>query len=188
MNVKKTRLEGLYIIEKQIYADERGCYVETYSKQRFRELGFDIDFLQDGYSFTRKKNTYRGLHYQINPMSQNILLYVLSGKILDFALDIRVGSPTFGKYHSEEISSDNKKSILITKGFAHGFLALSDDVHVVYKMDNFYSKKYDRVISFFDPQLNIVELPNKELLFGSSRDSNAPLFCDAEMNFEYYGE
>lgn len=187
MEVIKSDLEGVYILIPKVFKDERGFFMESYSKKTFERLGFDFDFIQDNHSFNANRYTFRGLHYQLNPKAQTTLLRVVSGKILDIVLDIRKNSPTYGRYISTEISAKNKKQVLISKGFAHGFLTLSDNVNILYKMDDFYSPKYDRVINYKDGQIGLKLGVDMEKIIISKKDREAPCLRDAEINF-IYGE
>ncbi len=177
----ETGIQDLYIIESQVFGDQRGWFVETYNKQKFNENGITYDFLQDNHSFSTKKGTLRGLHFQNDPMGQTKLVRCTKGKILDVAVDIRKGSPTYLKSFSIELTEDNKKQLLIPIGFAHGFLTLTDNVEVQYKVDNLYSKEHDRSIRYdeplFDIKWNIVD----PIL--SDKDVNAPYLSQSDVNF-----
>lgn len=186
MPIKKinTGMKDLVIIENKMFSDDRGYFFESYNKNNLSKIGINAEFIQDNVSRS-KKGVLRGLHYQLNPMSQTKLLTVLSGSILDVAVDLRKNSPTFGKYLSFELSADDNRSIFIPKGFAHGFVALSDNTVILYKCDNYYSHESERGIRFNDPVLNIDwKLSEKDLTI-AKRDLNFPLFSEAEMNFIY---
>ncbi|CAA9202798.1 dTDP-4-dehydrorhamnose 3,5-epimerase [Flavobacterium collinsii] len=154
MKSEKTFIEDLLIIEPLVFGDERGYFFESYSKAKFADLGINIDFVQDNQSFS-KKNTLRGLHYQNPPFSQTKLLSVLQGEIIDVAVDLRKDSPTYGKAFSVLLSAENKKQLLIPKGFAHGFSVISETASVMYKCDQFYNKAAEGGIKYDDPSLNI---------------------------------
>ncbi|MFH6987197.1 dTDP-4-dehydrorhamnose 3,5-epimerase [Flavobacterium collinsii] len=154
MKSEKTFIEDLLIIEPLVFGDERGYFFESYSKAKFADLGINIDFVQDNQSFS-KKNTLRGLHYQNPPFSQTKLLSVLQGEIIDVAVDLRKDSPTYGKAFSVLLSAENKKQLLIPKGFAHGFSVISETASVMYKCDQFYNKASEGGIKYDDPSLNI---------------------------------
>lgn len=154
MKVEKTKIEGLLIIEPQIFGDERGFFAETYNKKRYQEIGIDVDFVQDNLSKS-VKGVLRGLHYQISPFEQGKLIQVISGKVLDVAVDIRFNSPTFGQYVAVELSGENKKQFWIPPGFAHGFITLEDDTIFSYKCTNIYSPQSERGIMWNDSDLNI---------------------------------
>ena len=183
MNLVKTELEGVFIIESKVFGDNRGWFTETYSKFKLDELGIDIDFIQDNHSFSAKKGTLRGFHFQLNPKSQTKLVRCTKGRILDVAVDIREGSPTYKKWISVELTEENKKQLLVPKGFAHGFLTLTDDVEVQYKVDEYYSPENDRSIRYDDPEINVDWGVIEPTL--SEKDLKAPLLKDSDANFKY---
>jgi len=150
---KETGIEGLFVIEPTVYSDERGYFMETYVKKDFVELGIDTEFVQDNQSKS-KKGVLRGLHYQIN-YPQSKLVRVISGEVYDVAVDLREGSETYGKYFGEILSAENKKQFFIPKGFAHGFLVLSDEAEFVYKVDDFYHPNDEGGIIYNDETINI---------------------------------
>lgn len=154
MKIEKTFIKDLVIIEPSVFGDERGYFFESYSKTKFEDLGFYIEFVQDNQSFS-KRNTLRGLHYQNPPYAQTKLLSVLQGEIIDVAVDLRRDSPTFGKAFSILLSAENKKQLLVPKGFAHGFSVISETASVMYKCDEFYNKASEGGIKFDDASLNI---------------------------------
>ena len=178
----KTDIEDVVIIEPKVFGDHRGWFTETYSKEKFKELGVDIDFIQDNHSFSAQKGTLRGLHFQLNPKAQTKLVRCTKGEILDVAVDIREGSPTYKKWVAVKLTEENKKQLLIPKGFAHGFLTLTDDVEVQYKVDEYYSPENDRSIRFDDPEIGVVWGENSPIL--SDKDLNAPLLKDSTINFK----
>lgn len=180
MNIIKTKLEDVLIIEPKVFGDNRGWFTETYSKEK---LGLDIDFIQDNHSFSGKKGTLRGLHFQTNPKAQTKLVRCTKGEILDVAVDIREGSPTYKQWVAVELTADNKKQLLIPKGFAHGFLTLTDDVEVQYKVDEYYSPECDRSIRFDDAEIDVNWGIENPIL--SEKDLNAPLLKDCDINFKY---
>jgi dTDP-4-dehydrorhamnose 3,5-epimerase len=180
----KTNLDGVIIVEPALLGDHRGWFMETYNETSFLEAGIDINFVQDNQSFSATKGTLRGLHYQLNPKAQTKLVRCTRGVIYDVAVDIRNGSPTFGKWFGIELSEENKKQLLIPKGFAHGFMTLTEDVEVQYKVDEFYAPECDRGIIWNDPEIGI-ELPMDIKLILSAKDEKAPLLRDAENNFSY---
>jgi dTDP-4-dehydrorhamnose 3,5-epimerase len=182
LEVIKTELEGLLIIKPKVFADERGYFIESYNEDTYRSGGIDYIFLQDNISKS-KKGTIRGLHYQVGDKSQGKLCKVIYGKVLDVAVDIRFGSPTFGKYFSSELSEENHTQLWIPPGFAHGFSVLSDEAIFSYKCTELYSKEHERAILFNDPSLNInwkVETP-----IVSEKDLKAPLFKNIQKDFIY---
>jgi dTDP-4-dehydrorhamnose reductase/dTDP-4-dehydrorhamnose 3,5-epimerase len=183
MKVTKTEIEGLCIIEPQVFGDHRGWFTETWSKSKFLEAGFDFDFVQDNQSYSAQKGTLRGLHFQTNPKSQTKLLRCTRGEILDVAVDLRRGSPTYKKWVSVELTAENKKQFLIPKGFAHGFVTLTSDVEVQYKVDEDYAPECDRSVRFDDPEIGVDWGVKDPIL--SQKDLSAPLLKDSDANFEY---
>ena len=188
MQLLKTNIEDVNIIEPSIHEDSRGYFVETYQKEKLANLGIKFDFVQDNQSCSKNAGTIRGLHYQENPKPMTKLVRVISGAIYDVAVDIRKGSPTFGKYVSAYLDSGSQKQILIPRGFAHGFCTLKDNTIVSYKVDNYYDPRYDRAINWEDPEIGIewpsVIYPVKEG-FISLKDQSAPFLKDCKINFEY---
>lgn len=183
MKIINTDISEVKIIEPVVFGDHRGWFLETYSKEKLRKLGINIDFIQDNHSFSAQKGTLRGLHFQLNPKAQTKLVRCTRGKILDVAVDIRKGSPTYKKWVAVELSEDNKKQLLIPKGFAHGFLTLTENVEVQYKVDEYYSPEHDRSIRFDDPEIGVewgIEAP-----ILSEKDLNAPLLKNSDVNFCY---
>lgn len=183
MNIIKTDIEDVLIIEPKVFGDHRGWFTETYSKLRFDELGLDIEFIQDNHSYSAQKGTLRGLHFQLEPKAQTKLIRCIKGEILDVAVDIRQGSPTYKKWVAVKLSEDNKRQLLIPKGFAHGFLTLTNDVEVEYKVDEYYAPECDRSIRYDDPEIN-VDWGNIEPVL-SEKDLNAPILANSDANFKY---
>ena len=180
MRFIRTKLEEVVIIEPKVFGDDRGYFMETFRQNLFEENVAKINFVQDNESKS-KKGVLRGLHYQLPPFAQSKLVRVIKGKILDVAVDIRKTSPTFKKYVAVELSDENKRQLFIPQGFAHGFLVLSDEAIVVYKVDNYYSPKHDRSIRFDDPEINIDWQFPKDRIIVSEKDRNAPYLKDAEI-------
>jgi dTDP-4-dehydrorhamnose 3,5-epimerase len=183
MKIIKTGLDDVYILKPKVFGDHRGWLTESYSKRKFEELGIDILFVQDNHSFSAQKGTLRGLHFQINPKAQTKLVRCTKGKILDVAVDLRKGSPTYKKWVAVELTDENKKQLLIPKGFAHGFLSLTDDVEVQYKVDEYYAPDCDRSIRFDDPEIGVDWGIRNPIL--SEKDVKAPLLKDSDSNFNY---
>lgn len=154
MEIKKTQIDGLLIIKPDVFEDERGYFFESYNKNKFKEIGLEINFVQDNISKS-SFGTIRGLHYQIGEYAQGKLCSVLSGRVLDVAVDLRFGSPAYGKYFSIELSSENKFQFWIPAGFAHGFSVLSEEAIFHYKCSNFYNKTSERCIIYNDSKLGI---------------------------------
>ncbi len=154
MNIIKTDIEGVVIIEPKVFGDSRGYFFESYSQRDFNSLVGEVNFVQDNES----KSCYgviRGLHFQKPPFEQSKLVRVVKGKVLDVAVDIREGSPTFGKHVAVELSEENHRQLFIPKGFAHGFSVLSEEAVFQYKCDNFYAPEYEGAIAWDDPALGI---------------------------------
>ena len=154
MKTQTTEIEGIVIIEPQVFGDSRGYFMETYQKEKYAAAGIDVTFVQDNESMSRY-GVVRGLHYQAEPFAQAKLIRVVSGRVLDVAVDIRKNSPTFGKVFTLELSSDNKLQLFLPHGIAHGFAVLSETAVFTYKCDNFYAPQYERTIRFDDPSLAI---------------------------------
>ena len=154
MNFIKTKIDGVFIIEPDVFGDSRGYFFESYNKEVFHRAGITADFVQDNQSFS-KYGVVRGLHFQKPPFTQAKLVRVLSGRVLDVAVDIREGSPTFGQYVSVELSDENKKQFFIPRGFAHGFSVLSETAVFTYKCDNFYHKESEMGIAYNDPSIGV---------------------------------
>jgi dTDP-4-dehydrorhamnose 3,5-epimerase len=184
MNVVKTNLEGVFIIEPTVFGDHRGWFMETYSVARFKEAGLNLQFVQDNQSFSAAKGTLRGLHYQLNPKAQTKLVRCTKGAIFDVAVDIRKGSPTYSQWFGLELSAENKKQLLVPKGFAHAFMTLTDDAEVQYKVDELYSPEHDRGIIWNDPMIGI-EWPLGITPVLSKKDEEAPSLNEAENNFTF---
>ncbi len=155
MQVTKTNLDGVLILEPKVFGDARGWFMETWSARKFEAAGLNFNFLQDNQSYSAQKGTLRGLHYQTAPFAQAKLVRCTRGKLLDVAVDIREGSETFAKWVAVELTAENKKQLLIPRGFAHGFLTLTDDVEIQYKADNFYAPNCDGNIIWNDAEIKI---------------------------------
>ena len=182
MQFEKTSFNGLILVKPDLFTDERGYFFESYNKNKFSEGGIDYAFLQDNISKS-VRGTVRGLHYQVGEYAQGKLCTVIVGKVLDVAVDIRFGSPTFGKYYSVELDEETKNQLWIPAGFAHGFSVLSDVAIFSYKCTALYNKQSERAILSKDPELNIdwkVENP-----IVSEKDLRAKLFRDIEKDFIY---
>jgi len=177
----ETPLPGVYIIEPQVFGDHRGWFCETWSVKNMEELSIYCNFLQDNQSYTAKKGTLRGIHYQQNPMAQAKMVRVVHGTVLDVVVDLRKGSPTYCKWVSIELSAENKRQVYIPKGYGHGFITLTDDVEFVYKCDNLYSKECDRGIRFNDPAIGVKWGIDNPIL--SEKDTKLPLLSDSDCNF-----
>ena len=182
MHFIKTEIEGVYIVEPRVFEDARGYFFESYSKAKFEAAGLHYDFIQDNQSKS-SYGTVRGLHFQKGEHAQAKLVRVLEGTVLDVAVDLRAGSPTYGKHVAVELSAENKRQLLIPRGFAHGFSVLSESAVFAYKCDNLYCMKAEGGIRYDDPQLAInwkIE-KGKELL--SEKDRKLPLFEEFDSCF-----
>lgn len=187
MRITASILPEVLILEPLVHGDNRGWFTESYSKRTLAEHGINIEFVQDNRSFSAQKGTLRGLHFQSNPKAQAKLIHCLRGAILDVAVDLRRGSPRFAEYIAVELSAENKKQLLIPKGFAHAFLTLTDDVEVLYKVDEYYSPECDRGICYDDPDINIDwNFAGEPIL--SDKDRKAPTLANCDNNFIYRGD
>lgn len=184
MNVIKTKLEGVCIIEPSVFADDRGYFFESFSQKEFETKICKTVFVQDNES----KSTYgvlRGLHYQTPPYAQSKLVRVVRGMVLDVAVDIRSGSATFGQYVAVELSGDNQRQFFVPRGFAHGFVVLSDEVVFQYKCDNFYAPKNEGALAWNDPYLDIDwQIPVEDVIL-SEKDKYHPELKNIELVFDY---
>lgn len=181
----RTSIPDVILIDPKVHGDERGYFVETFRADKLEAfLGFSLFFCQDNES----KSSYgvlRGLHYQLPPYAQTKLVRVIEGKVLDVAVDIRKGSPTFGQHVAVELSGENKRQMFIPRGFAHGFVVLSETCTFAYKVDNYYSPECDRGIAFDDSALNIDWLVEPSKLQLSAKDTKQPLFINAD-HFDFH--
>jgi len=177
MKMTETKLEGVLIIEPQVFGDARGWFMETYSRKKTPQI--DNDFVQDNQSYSAQKGTIRGIHFQKPPMAQAKLLRCTRGAIMDFAVDIRPNSETFKQWISVELSEENKKQIYIPRGFGHAFITLTDDVEIQYKADNYYSAEFDCSILWSDPDIGIDWGTDDPIV--SERDSRAQLLKEIDL-------
>ncbi|MBQ2335583.1 MAG: dTDP-4-dehydrorhamnose 3,5-epimerase [Victivallales bacterium] len=180
MKTQTTEIEGIVIIEPQVFGDSRGYFMETYQKEKYAAAGIDVTFVQDNESMSRY-GVVRGLHYQAEPFAQAKLIRVVAGCVLDVAVDIRKDSPTFGKVFTLELSSENKLQLFLPHGIAHGFAVLSETAVFTYKCDNFYAPQYERTIRFDDPSLAIdwkIPVANRII---SDKDKKGLAFAEAEF-------
>ena len=182
MEIIKTAIEGVVIIEPRLFKDDRGYFFESFSQREFTEKVRKVDFVQDNES----KSSYgvlRGLHFQKPPYAQSKLVRVIKGSVLDVAVDIRKGSPTFGEHVSVELTEENHRQFFISRGFAHGFVVLTEEVIFQYKCDNFYSPQSEGAIAWNDPDLNIDwRIPVEEVIL-SEKDSKHPKLKDLQCVF-----
>ena len=183
MHCVDTALDGVKVIEPDVIADQRGWFMESYSAWKMKDMGISIEFVQDNHSYSSQKGIVRGLHFQNEPMAQSKLVRCIYGSVMDYAVDIRKGSPSYRKWISIELSSANRKMLFIPKGFAHGFQTMEDNTEILYKVDNFYSKTHDRAIRYDDPQIGIKWSIQEPFL--SDKDALAPYLSDSDCNFTY---
>lgn len=186
MPFTKTDIPGLLIFEPMVFEDNRGCFFESYNENVFRQQGIDIRWVQDNQSVSYY-GVIRGLHYQLPPFAQSKLVRVNRGKILDVVVDIRKGSPTFGKTWCEVLSAKNRRAIFVPRGFAHGFSVLSKRADVIYKCDTFYNKESEAGIIYNDAELNIDwQLPAESIII-SEKDKKLPTFAQCSNSFVFEG-
>ncbi|MCK4521217.1 MAG: dTDP-4-dehydrorhamnose 3,5-epimerase [Nanoarchaeota archaeon] len=184
MKITKTEFEGLLIIEPDIFNDDRGCFFDIYDKKEFKKIGIDVDFVQDSQTIS-KKDVIRGLHFQKPPFTRDKILYVSKGAVLDVVVDLRKNSPTYGKWFSTELTEENKKMLLVPKGFAHGYLVLENNTTLQYQFSNFYNKESQSGMIWNDPDVNIdwqlgkYGIRGDELII-SEKDKNNPKFKEIE--------
>ncbi|MDW2876422.1 MULTISPECIES: dTDP-4-dehydrorhamnose 3,5-epimerase [Bacillaceae] len=181
MKVQKTYLIDAYIIEPNVFGDNRGFFMESYNAGAFEENGLDYSFIQDNQSLSAESGTVRGLHYQLEPYAQTKLIRATRGAIYDVIVDIRKGSPTFGSWQGFILSEDNKRQLLVPKGFAHGFCTLVKNTEVLYKVDSYYAPEFDRGIQWNDQELKIDWPVTNPIL--SAKDQAHPPLAQAENNF-----
>ena len=186
MNFIPTKLDGVYIIEPRVFGDHRGFFMESWSKRAFEEAGLFYDFVQDNHSYSSVKGTLRGIHFQRGEYSQAKLVRCVRGAVLDVAVDLRKGSPTYKQWTGTELSAENKRMLFIPRGFGHGFVTLTDDVEFCYKVDNLYSKECDRGIRFNDPAIGVDWGVTEPVL--SQKDTTSPMLADSDCNFTYTEE
>ena len=185
MDFLSQAISDVLLIKPTVFGDDRGYFVETFRQDKFEAaVGHKIDFIQDNES-TSSKGVFRGLHFQLPPYAQSKLVRVIEGSVLDVAVDIRKGSPTYGQYVMAELSGDNKHQLFVPRGFAHGFVVLSEVAIFSYKVDNYYAPECDRGLAFDDKALNIDwPIPIGELKL-SQKDQKQPYLSDLEVCFEY---
>lgn len=181
MEITKTKLEGVVIIEPAVFGDKRGFFMESWSKRAFAEAGLDYDFVQDNHSASTVKGTLRGIHFQRGDKAQAKLVRCTKGAVLDVAVDLRPASLKYKQWVSVELSEDNKRQLLIPRGFGHGFLTLTDEVEFMYKADNFYAPEADGGIRWNDPELAVDWGIEEPIL--SDKDSKSPWLKDAVTGF-----
>lgn len=178
----ETSLPGVFVVEPKVFGDHRGFFMESWSKRAFEEAGFFYDFVQDNHSASSVKGTLRGIHFQRGDKSQAKLVRCVRGAVLDVAVDLRPSSPAYKKWVAVELSGENKKQLLIPRGFGHGFLTLTDDVEFLYKADNPYAPEGDGGIRWNDPDIGVDWGVDAPIL--SEKDTRSPFLKDAVTGFE----
>ena len=185
MKYIQTEIAGLWIIEPKVLSDSRGYFMESFKQELFNQNVGKVNFIQENESGS-SRGVLRGLHYQLAPYSQAKLVRVIEGTVLDVAVDLRKGSPTFGKYMAVELSGQNKRQFYIPQGFAHGFHVLSERAVFTYKVDNPYMPSHERSLRFDDPQIGIDwQITDPENVILSEKDKSAPLLAEADINYIY---
>jgi dTDP-4-dehydrorhamnose 3,5-epimerase len=183
MDIIKTPLLDLFVLKPKVFEDNRGYFFESFSQVKLPEQFRKLQFIQDNQSLSFKKGTLRGIHFQIYPKAQTKLVRCIKGSILDVAVDLRIGSPTYLKVFSVELTEVNKLQLLVPQGYGHAFITLEDNTIVAYKVDEYFSKEHDRSVRFDDPFLNIDWKGLTPIL--SDKDASAELLTDSDVNFSY---
>lgn len=181
IEVRPTDLAGVIEIMPRRFGDSRGFFSEVYNANVFRDAGIDLVFVQDNHSLSAQRGVLRGLHYQLPPHAQDKLVRVARGAILDVAVDIRRSSPTFGRWIAVELSAEKWNQLLVPKGFAHGFVTLTENAEVLYKVTDVYSAAHDRAIRFDDPRIGVRWPVEMEGLILSEKDRKAPFLDEADV-------
>ena len=189
LNVTATKLTDVKIIEPAVFGDHRGFFTESYSDKDFKEAGIDFDFIQDNHSLSTEPGVLRGLHFQKGQAAQTKLIRVVTGAVLDVIVDIRKGSPTYGEWEGYILSASNHRQLLVPKGYAHGFVTLTDNVNFLYKCDNYYNAEADGGIAFDDPKLAITWPIDQSKAILSEKDKHHPTLKEFEAENPFvYGE
>lgn len=189
MKLLETKLKDVKLIEPKVFEDNRGFFFESYSEEKYAELGINYKFVQDNHSLSVEKGVLRGLHFQKGKHAQTKLIKVVTGEILDVIVDLRKGSPTYGQWESYIISEHNKRQLLVPRGFANGFLTLTPNVNFLYKCDNYYNSAADSGLAFDDPTLNIDWSVDLSKVILSEKDKKHLSFKQFENENEFvYGE
>ena len=181
MKITKTKLDGVVIIEPDVFGDNRGFFMESWNKKKMAEAGLDYDFVQDNHSKSTVKGTLRGIHFQKGDKAQAKLVRCVKGAVLDVAVDLRKNSSTFKQWVGVELSEENKKQLLIPRGFGHGFVTLTDDVEFLYKADNYYAPEADAGIRWNDPEIGVEWGIDNPIL--SEKDKKNPFFRNLFEDF-----
>lgn len=189
IKVTETKLQDVKLVQPAIFGDHRGFFTESYSEKDFKEAGIDVDFVQDNHSLSTQAGVLRGLHFQKGEAAQTKLIRVVSGAVLDVIVDMRKGSPTYGQWEGYILSEHNHRQLLVPKGYAHGFVTLTDNVNFLYKCDNYYNAEADGGISFLSPELDITWPIDLEKAITSEKDAKQPTFSEFEKENPFvYGE
>lgn len=185
MKIIKTKLDDVVLLEPKVFGDDRGYFVETFRQDKFEEaIGYKVNFIQDNESKS-SFGVLRGLHYQLPPFSQSKLVRVIKGSVIDVAVDMRKGSPTFGNHVAVELSGENKRQLFVPRGFAHGFVVTSPTAVFAYKVDNYYAPEYDRGVAYNDPAIDVSWGVDFEKLLLSEKDKMQPSLAEADLfNYE----
>lgn len=181
MNIMRTELDGVFILEPKVFGDDRGWFTESWSKRTLETAGLTFEFFQDNHSYSAEKGVLRGIHFQNHPYSQAKLVRCVKGAVLDVAVDLQKNSPNYKKWVAVELSEENHRQLLIPRGFGHAFLTLTDHVEFLYKADQYYSSEHDRSIAWNDPELGISWPIGHPIL--SKKDLTAPLLRDSDINY-----
>ena len=181
MNIIETKLPGVYLIEPKVFGDNRGWFYESWSEAKWQDAGLDYTFVQDNHSFSAQKGILRGIHFQNAPHAQAKLVRCAVGAVLDVAVDLRKNSPTYKKWVAYELSAENKRQLLVPRGFGHGFLTLTENAEFLYKTDNPYNAAADRNIRWNDPEIGIDWGISQPIL--SEKDTAAPFLNGSDCNF-----
>ena len=181
MKITKTKLEGVVIIEPDVFGDNRGFFMESWNKKKMAEAGLDYDFVQDNHSKSTVKGTLRGIHFQKGNKAQAKLVRCVKGAVLDVAVDLRKNSPTFKQWVGVELNEENKKQLLIPRGFGHGFVTLTDDVEFLYKADNYYASEADAGIRWNDLEIGVEWGVENPIL--SEKDKKNPFLKECKELF-----
>lgn len=181
MKITKTKLDGVFIIEPDVFGDNRGFFMESWNKKKMEEAGLYYDFVQDNHSKSTVKGTLRGIHFQKGDKAQAKLVRCVKGAVLDVAVDLRKNSPTFKQWVGVELSAENKKQLLIPRGFGHGFVTLTDDVEFLYKADNYYAPEADAGIRWNDTEIGVEWGVENPIL--SEKDKKNPFLKDCKDLF-----
>lgn len=187
MKILSTKLLDVKIIETDVYGDNRGFFTESYSKAKLEQAGIDIEFIQDNHSLSVEAGVLRGMHFQTPGKCQTKLVRVTTGAIYDVLVDLRLGSPTYGEWEGYILSESNHRQLLVPKGFAHGFITLTANCNVQYKVDEYYSQEHDGGIAFDDPAIGIIWPVAKERMILSEKDMHHPTLTEFENPFIWEG-